>query len=228
MVVSAAVVVVSAAAAQVVVGDKLTHNSRRLKMAKFRFMIGLIIIASSFSLLSGCGIQSIPQARNQVEAAQAEVTNQYKRRADLIPNLVNVVKGYASHEQETLTAVTQARAQATSIQVNIDDAESLAQYQQAQQGLSQALGKLLALSENYPNLKANENFKDLQVQLEGTENRIAVARTRAIEAIKSFNDLVTIFPTSITNSLLFHHKPLPQYGAELDKESLEAAPDVRF
>lgn len=177
---------------------------------------------------SGCGIQSIPRALNQVDAAQAEVTNQYKRRADLVPSLVNVVKGYASHEQETLTRVTEARSKASSMQVTLEDAQSLQRYQEAQGELSRALGRLLAISENYPDLKANQNFRELQAQLEGTENRIAVARTRAIEAIQSFNDLVTVFPTSLTNSLLFHHKPLSQYGAELDAKELEKAPDVKF
>lgn len=195
---------------------------------EWRAVIRLIGVVAVLSAATGCGVQSIPRARNQVEAAQAEVNNQYKRRADLIPNLVEVVKGYAAHEKETLTAVTDARARATSIQVSLDDAESLARYQQAQTGLSQALGRLLALSENYPDLKANQNFKDLQVQLEGTENRITVARGRAIESIRAFNDLVTVFPTSLTNSLFFHHSPLPQYGADMDKETLEKAPDVQF
>ena len=186
------------------------------------------LLAALMLTFTGCGIRSIPQARNQVDAAQAEITNQYKRRADLIPNLVNVVKGYASHEQETLTGVTEARAKATSVQVKIEDVESLRQYEAAQGDLSRALGRLLAVSENYPDLEANQNFRELQAQLEGTENRIAVARTRAIEAIKNFNNLVTVFPTSLTNSLLFHHTPLPQYGADLNGEQLEKAPDVKF
>jgi LemA protein len=188
----------------------------------------LATLALSAQYLTACGVQSIPRALNQVEAAQAEITNQYKRRADLVPNLVNVVKGYASHEQETLTKVTEARAKATSLNVTLEDAESLKRYQQAQGELSQALGRLLAISENYPDLKANQNFKELQVQLEGTENRITVARTRAIDSIRAFNDLITVFPTSLTNSLLFHHKPLPQYGSDLDAKELEKAPDVTF
>lgn len=202
--------------------------SMRGKRRGWRAKIKLFGAWAVLSAATGCGVQSIPRALNQVEAAQAEVSNQYKRRADLIPNLVEVVKGYAAHEKETLTAVTEARARATSIQVSLDDAESLARYQQAQTGLSQALGRLLALSENYPDLKANQNFRDLQVQLEGTENRITVARGRAIDSIRAFNDLVTVFPTSLTNSLFFHHSPLPQYGADMDKEALEKAPDVKF
>jgi LemA protein len=200
------------------------------KLAKSQIMRGYAIIASAgvMTLLSGCGIRSIPLSRNQVDAAQAEVVNQYKRRADLVPNLVNVVKGYADHEQETLTKVVEARAKATSIQVTIDDAESMKKYQEAQQGLSQALGKLLAVSENYPNLKANENFRDLQAQLEGTENRITVARSRTIESIQTFNNLITVFPTNLTNMAVFHHKPLPQYGEGLDIKQLEQAPDVKF
>lgn len=187
-----------------------------------------VALAVSATSLTGCGIRSIPQSRNQVDAAQAEVVNQYKRRADLVPNLVNVVKGYAEHEQETLTRVVEARAKASSIQVAIDNAESMKKYQEAQQGLSQALGKLLAVSENYPNLKANENFRDLQAQLEGTENRITVARSRSIESIQTFNNLITVFPTNLTNMVIFHHKPLPQYGEGMDVKQLEQAPNVKF
>src|SRR5262249_22476048 len=139
-------------------------------------------VALTVLTLSGCGIQAIPRAANDVDASWAEVLNQYQRRSDLIPNLVNTVKGYATHEQDTLTKVTQARAKATSITVQAKDLtdENLRQYQEAQGAVSSALSRLLAVAENYPNLKADQNFRDLQVQLEGTENRITIARRRYI------------------------------------------------
>jgi LemA protein len=181
--------------------------------------------------LSACGIQSIPQSKNTVEAALAEVSNQYKRRLDLIPSLVNTVKGYASHEKETLESVTQARAQAT--QMTIDPTkvtpQQLVEFQKAQGQLSQALGRLLMISENYPQLKADANFRDLQAQLEGTENRITVARNRYIEAIKEFNNLVTVPPYSWTNSLFYKHEKMPQWDlTEAEKAKAETAPEVKF
>lgn len=180
---------------------------------------------------AGCGIQSIPQAKNAVEAAMAEVTNQYKRRADLIPNLVQVVKGYAAHEQETLTAVVEARSKATQVQINPDDInpEHIAAFQAAQGQLSQALGRLMVVVERYPELKADRNFRELQAQLEGTENRITVARNRHIEAIRNFNDLVTVPPTSWTNSLIYHYEKMPQWSvAEAERDKLEQAPTIEF
>jgi LemA protein len=191
-----------------------------------------VLLAGLFVMLtSGCGLQSIPQSKNDVEAKLAEVSNQYKRRADLIPNLVNTVKGYASHEQETLESVTNARAKATSI--NIDPSkvtpEQLLEYQKAQGALSQALGRLLMVTENYPDLKANQNFQDLQAQLEGTENRITIARQRYIESIMQFNNLVTVFPTSLTNSLLFQHPKMPQWDVSPEERGqIEKAPEVKF
>jgi LemA protein len=181
--------------------------------------------------LSGCGVQSIPQGKNNVEASLAEITNQYKRRADLIPNLVNVVKGYAKHEEQTLTAVIEARAKAT--QVTIDPTkmtpEKLKEYQAAQSGVSQALGRLMVVSEQYPNLKADTQFRDLQAQLEGTENRITVARQRYIEAVKEFNNLVTVPPTSWTNALLYHNEKMPQWDLSADEKSaVEKPPQVNF
>lgn len=178
-------------------------------------------------LLTGCGVQSIPQALNATEASWAEVQNQYKRRADLVPNLVSTVKGYAAHEKETLEAVISARAKAT--QMNVDASnltpEKLKEFQSAQSGLSQALGRLMVVAERYPDLKAAGNFKDLQVQLEGTENRITTARRRYIETVQEFNNLVTVFPTSITNSLMFKHDKKAQFQAE---ESAQEAPQVQF
>lgn len=191
----------------------------------------MILMFAGLLMLSGCGIQSIPQNKNQVEASLAEVTNQYKRRADLIPNLVNTVKGYASHEKDTLESVVNARAKATS--VNIDptkmDAQKLKEYQAAQGQLSQALGRLLMVSENYPQLKADANFRDLQAQIEGTENRITIARQRYIEAIKLFNNEVTVPPTSWTNSLFYHYEKMPQWDlAPEEKQKAETAPEVKF
>ncbi len=181
--------------------------------------------------LTSCGIQSIPQAENQVEAAMAEVTNQYKRRADLVPSLVNVVKGYASHEMETLLAVTEARAKATSVQIDPSKAtpEDIAKFQDAQGQLSQALGRLMVLVERYPDLKANENFRDLQAQLEGTENRITIARQRLIEAIREFNNLVSVPPTSWTNAIFYRKEKKPQWDvAEGERQKIEAPPPVQF
>lgn len=194
-------------------------------------MRNLFLAFIMLPLLTGCGVQSIPQSKNNVEASLAEVTNQYKRRADLIPNLVNTVKGYAKHEEQTLESVVSARAKAT--QITIDPSKvttaQLKEYQAAQGTLSQALGRLLMISENYPQLKADQNFRDLQAQLEGTENRITVARNRYIESIKGFNNLVTVPPTSWTNSLFYHHEKMPQWDVtETEKQQNEQAPKVNF
>lgn len=181
--------------------------------------------------LSSCGLQSIPQAKNDVDATAAEINNQYKRRADLVPNLVATVQGYASHEKETLEAVTNARAKATSVAIDPSNmsAEKLAEFQKAQGALSQALGRLLAVSENYPQLKADRNFSELQAQLEGTENRITVARNRNIESIKNFNNLVTVPVTSWTNALIYHYTPMPQWAVdESEARAIQTAPKVDF
>lgn len=191
----------------------------------------MLIVLVVFPFLVGCGIQSLPQAKNSTEAALAEVNNQYKRRADLIPNLVNVVKGYAKHEQQTLTAVTEARAKATATTIDPSkvSAEELAKFQQAQGSLSQALGRLMVVAERYPDLKADRNFRDLQAQLEGTENRIAVARQRYIESIQNFNNLVTVPPTSWTNSLMYHFEKMPQWDMTAEeKATAEKPPEVNL
>lgn len=201
------------------------------KMNRFRNRLLLGGLAALVLMTAGCGWQAIPQAKNQTEAALAEVTNQYKRRADLVPNLVNVVKGYATHEKQTLEAVTEARAKATAVQIDPSRTtpEDLAKFQAAQGELSQALGRLMAISENYPNLKADQNFRDLQAQLEGTENRITVARQRYIEAIREFNNLVTVPPTSWTNAILYRFEKMPQWDvADAEKEQVEKAPEVKF
>jgi LemA protein len=180
-------------------------------------------------LLAGCGVQSIPRAHNDTEAAWAEVLNQYKRRADLVPNLVNVVKGYAAHERETLEAVVEARAKATQTNVSLEqlDQQTLEKWQRAQGQLAQAMSRLMVVAERYPDLKANENFRDLQAQLEGTENRIAIARRRYIESVKEFNNLVTVPPTSWTNSIFYHHHAKPQFTVE-DVKAAEKPPEVSF
>lgn len=194
-----------------------------------KFIVSLMTSLVAAAALSGCGIQSIPTQKNAVDASLAELTNQYKRRNDLVPNLVNVVKGYAKQEQTVLTQVTEARAKATSI--NLDPAHAtpaqISAFANAQGQLSQALGKLLSITENYPDLKSNENFRDLSAQIEGTENRITVARQRYIESIQSFNNLVTVFPTSLTNSLMFHYAAMPQWGAD-QPTSIQEAPKVDF
>lgn len=185
----------------------------------------LILFASLF--LVSCGLRSIPIANNQVDAAWAEVQNQYKRRADLIPNLVNTVKGYASHEKETLEGVIEARAKATQVTVDPQNlsAAKLQEFQKAQGQLSQALGRLMVVAERYPDLKANQNFQSLQAQLEGTENRIAIARRRYIEAVQEFNNLVTVFPTNITNNIIHHFEKKPQFTVD---EADTKNPEVKF
>jgi len=193
-----------------------------------RRITGLLI---GLLFLMGCGVQSIPKSANQVEAAVAEVTNQYKRRADLIPNLVKTVKGYASHEKETLEAVIAARASATRVSIDPSNAtpEQIQKFQQAQGGLSQALGRLMVVAERYPDLKADRNFRELQAQLEGTENRITIARQRHIEAIKEFNNLVTVPPSSWTNSLLYHHEKMAQWALDdAEQQAVEKTPEVDF
>src|SRR6266508_4435653 len=177
---------------------------------------------------SGCGYQAIPRAENGVAAAWGEVQNQYQRRADLVPNLVETVKGYAAHERETLEAVVNARARATQVQLNVNELtpENMKRFEQAQGELRSALGRLLAVAENYPQLRANENFRDLQAQLEGTENRIAIARRRYIDQVRQFNDLVTVPPTSWTNSMVYKKQPKAQFTATT--QGAEKAPEVRF
>jgi LemA protein len=191
----------------------------------------VLVFILSMVFISGCGFQSIPTAKNDVEAALSEVTNQYKRRGDLIPNLVATVQGYAKHEKETLEGVTQARAQATQVTIDPSKAtpEQIQKYSEAQGQLSSALGRLLMVAEKYPDLKADQNFRDLQAQLEGTENRITVARQRYIESVKQFNNLVTVPPTSWTNSMLYHHEKMPQWDVSAEeKTKIEKAPEVKF
>jgi len=194
-------------------------------------MKNLFLILTTALFLTGCGIQSIPQQKNETEATTAEVVNQYKRRADLIPSLVEVVKGYAKHEKDTLEGVINARAKATQITVDPKNMtpEKLKEFQAAQGELSQALGRLMMITENYPNLKADTQFRDLQAQLEGTENRITVARNRHIEAIKNFNNLIMVPPTNFTNMIFYRHEKMPQWDvAAEEKERVEKPPEVKF
>jgi len=198
------------------------------RFSRASLVVSVLLLAVS---VSGCGVQSIPKALNALDAAVAEVTNQYKRRADLIPNLVSTVKGYASHEQETLTAVVEARAKATSVTIDPSNStpEQIQKFQAAQGGLSQALGRLMVVAERYPDLKADRNFRELQAQLEGTENRITIARQRHIEAIRRFNDLVTVPPSSLTNSFLYHHDKQPQWSLDdTEQKTVEQVPEVAF
>ncbi|MDU9390440.1 LemA family protein [Pseudomonas sp. zfem002] len=188
----------------------------------------LLILCAS--LLAGCGINNIPSYDEQVKAAWGQVQNQYQRRADLIPNLVETVKGYARHEQDTLTAVIEARARATSIQVDartLDDPEKIKQFQAAQAQLTGALSRLMVVAEQYPNLKADQNFLALQSQLEGTENRIAVARKDFIAAVQTYNTEIRTFPGRIWHSLMYSDLPLRE-SFEATSADADKAPEVKF
>jgi LemA protein len=186
--------------------------------------IGLLAVAGS--LLSGCGYNTLQMQDEQVKSAWSEVVNQYQRRADLIPNLVNTVKGFAAQEQAVLVGVTEARAKATQTTVNADDPASLAQFQAAQGELSSALSRLMVVVERYPELKSDQNFRDLQAQLEGTENRITVARNRYIAAVQDFNVTVRKFPTNLT-AMIFGYKVKPNFAVENEAE-ISRPPTVDF
>jgi LemA protein len=179
--------------------------------------------------LSGCGYNEIQQKDEGVKGAWSEVTNQYQRRADLIPNLVATVKGYAQQEQEVLTRVTEARARVGQMQVTpetLNDPAALQRFQQAQGDLSSALSRLLVVVEKYPDLKSDKNFRDLQAQLEGTENRIAVARNRYIKTVQDYNVLVREFPVNLT-AMVFGYKTKPNFAVENERE-ISSAPKVDF
>ncbi|MBD5345935.1 MAG: LemA family protein [Bacteroides sp.] len=189
-------------------------------------LVGAAVAVVLASGLSSCNYNSLVEKQQGVDQAWAEVENQYQRRADLIPNLVATVKGYATHEEETFEKVTEARAKATSITIdptNLNE-ETLAQFQQAQNELSGALKSLLAVSEAYPDLKANENFRDLQVQLEGTENRVTTARSRYTETVADYNSSIKKFPTVIYAGW-FGFDAKPQFKAEAGASQ---APKVEF
>ena len=188
------------------------------------FRVAALLLLAS--LLSGCGYNQIQQKDEAVTAGWSEVLNQYQRRADLIPNLVNTVKGYAAHEQQVLTAVTEARAKVSSINVNADDPASLQQIQAAQGELSGALSRLMVVVENYPNLKADQSFINLQTQLEGTENRITVARGRYIQLVQDYNTYIRQFPVNLT-AMVFGHKTKPNFTVE-NEAQIQQAPNVDF
>jgi LemA protein len=188
------------------------------------YLLGLLLIAT----LSGCGYNTMQANEEAVIAAWGNVESSYQRRNDLIPNLVEVVKGYAKHEADTLKAVTEARAKVGSMQLSkevINDPAALTKFQQNQGELSSALSRLMVVAEKYPDLKANQNFLDLQKQLEGTENRINVARERYNKSVQVFNTSIRTFPNSMTNSMLLHLKRKEPFKAE---EGAKSAPKVKF
>ncbi len=192
-----------------------------------RFLAMAIVAATV--LLSGCGYNTLQSTDEQIKASWAEVVNQYQRRADLVPNLVNTVKGFAAQEQQVLLGVTNARARVGAIQATpelIDNPEAFAKFQAAQGQLSSALSRLLVVVERYPQLKSDANFRDLQAQLEGTENRIAVARNRYIKAVQQYNVVVRQFPSNLT-AMVFGYKEKPQFTVENEK-GISTAPKVDF
>ncbi len=194
-----------------------------------RRLIYAVSLLVGLTTLSGCGYNTLQATDEQITASWAEVLNQYQRRADLVPNLVKVVEGYAAHEKEILTQVTEARAKVGSIQVTpelLNDPQAFQRFQAAQAQMTSALARLLAVAENYPNLKADAVFRDLQAQLEGTENRIAVARNRYIKAVQEYNVTVRSFPSNLT-AMLFGFKVKPSFTVENEKE-LAKPPKVDF
>ena len=190
-------------------------------------LFAILVLAAA--LLSGCGYNEIQSNDQEVNATWSEVLNQYKRRADLIPNLVSVVQGYAAHEKEVLTRVTEARANVAGMKITpelVNDEAAFAKFQKAQSELSGALSRLLVVAENYPNLKADANFRDLQAQLEGTENRITVARTRYIETVKKYNISVVTIPNNLT-AMVMGWKPKANFTVE-DEKAISTPPVIKF
>ena len=186
----------------------------------------LILVLAS---LAGCGYNDIQRADEQVKSAWSEVLNQYQRRNDLVPNLVNTVKGFAAQEQQVLTQVTEMRSRVGSIQATpelINDPAAFRKFQEAQAGMTQALSRLLVVAENYPQLKSDANFRDLQAQLEGTENRIAVARNRFIKAVQEYNVLIRQFPSNLT-AMMFGYQTKPNFAVE-DEKAIAKPPTVDF
>jgi LemA protein len=191
--------------------------------------LSLALTLAATLVLSGCGYNTLQRTDEQIKAAWAEVVNQYQRRADLIPNLVNTVKGFAAQEQQVLLGVTNARAKVGTIQATpelINDPQAFTRFQQAQGELSSALSRLMVVVERYPELKSDQNFRDLQAQLEGTENRITVARNRYIKAVQEYNVVVRSFPSNLT-AMLFSFKEKPQFTVGNQKDII-TAPKVDF
>jgi LemA protein len=197
-------------------------------MSRTRSLLAIIVLGSTL-LLSGCGYNDFQRLDEQVKGSWAEVLNQYQRRADLIPNIVSTVKGEANFEQETLTKVIEARAKATSIQATpelVNDPAAFQKFQEAQGQLTGALSRLMVVSEQYPNLKANQAFQDLRVQLEGTENRITVARNRYIKTVQEYNVLARSFPTNLT-AMVFGYPVKPSFTVA-NEAAISAPPTVSF
>jgi len=191
--------------------------------------LALVLSLLAASLLGGCGYNDIQRADEAVKSAWSEVLNQYQRRADLVPNLVNTVKGFAAQEQQVLTQVTEARSRVGSIQATpelINDPQAFERFREAQASMTSALSRLLAVAENYPTLKSDQNFRDLQAQLEGTENRIAVARNRYIKAVQEYNVLIRQFPVNLT-AMVFKYPVRPNFTVE-DEKSIARPPTVDF
>ena len=192
-----------------------------LPLPSLRVLAALLLMAAVLPLLAGCGYNTIPTAEENAKAAWSQVLNQYQRRADLIPNLVETVKGYASHEKEVLEGVVEARARATQVTVSpetLSDPEAFKNFQESQAGLTSALSRLLAVEENYPDLKANQNFLALQAQLEGTENRIAVARRDYIQAVRNYNLTLRTFPSVLWATFWFtSNEPYQNFSVAEDK-----------
>ncbi len=194
-----------------------------------RNRFAMVLACFTVLLLQGCGYNTLQSQDQQVKAAWSEVINQYHRRADLIPNLVNTVKGYAAQEKDVLLGVTNARARVGSIQATpdlVDNPEAFAKFQQAQGELTSALSRLLVVAENYPQLKSDQNFRDLQAQLEGTENRIAVARKRYIDSVQQYNTTVRQFPVNLT-AMVFGYKAKPNFTVE-NEAAIAKPPTVDF
>jgi LemA protein len=193
-----------------------------------KLLRNLMLALLAFAL-SGCGYNAIQKQDEAVKAAWSEVLNQYQRRADLVPNLVNTVKGYAQHEEKVFTEVTAARAKVGSLQVNadsLDDAQKVKQFQAAQGELGNALSRLMVVSENYPQLKADGLFQNLQAQLEGTENRVTVARNRYVQAVQEYNGMIRTFPNNMT-AKIFGYKVKPNFSVE-NEQAISTAPKVDF
>jgi len=202
---------------------RLNRSEPTMKLLRY-----LVLLLLAFSL-TGCGYNAIQKQDEAVKAAWSEVLNQYQRRADLVPNLVNTVKGYAQHEEKVFVEVTQARAKVGSLQVNadsLDDPQKIKQFQAAQGELGSALSRLMVVSENYPELKANGLFQNLQAQLEGTENRVTVARNRYVQAVQQYNGMIRTFPNNLT-AKMFGYKVKPNFSVDNEK-AISTAPTVDF
>jgi LemA protein len=192
------------------------------------FFLKCFLILSMLAL-TGCGYNQFQSLDEESKASWSEVLNQYQRRADLVPNLVATVKGYAAHEEKVFTEVTEARAKVGSIQMTpelLNDPEAMAKFQAAQSQMTSALSRLMLVAENYPNLKADQGFRDLQAQLEGTENRVTVARNRYIDTIKQYNVAVRSFPNNLT-AMIFGYKAKPTFAVE-NEQAISTAPKIEF